>query len=954
METAWAEEFQGGTPEAERLLFDQLAKEILRVQLKNQKSASAHGVPHAVARAFHAKSTLAVEDAELRFLDISSDLQAEFAQPNAAYPTVVRFSNASGTGQPDFKPDLRGVALRIKVSPERQHDLLMTNYPVSHARDAYQFVKFATATAGGRLSRAFGVARLVLLFGPSETVRMLRNVLTGSRRKVRSVATETYWSRGAIRWGDTLAVRYLLRPAAETMPAPEPPADDPEYLSHEIGRRLAAGNVRFELCIQRFRDAKSTPIEDTAVAWSERVSPPEPVAVLTIGRRDLGAVGAEAVTNAVDAMAFNPWNATDSFRPLGNLNRARKAAYDASVAHRRAFRWRDDPPLRNVVLGAGARRLFSVLNRRLAWHRLPVQLSLLNLQAFRQVLRRRNLLDTEVHEAPPTARPVPADPSETARVWRSFDGRFNDLSEPTMGAARASTFGRNLPLDYRPHLFNEPNPIVVSQQLLYREVFLPARSLNLLAAAWIQFQVHDWVSHARHPLGHKDVAVPLPPGMTGWSNIPGGPPEPVMRIAGNVSVGGRLPDGSRLPLFRNQVSQWWDGSEVYGTDEKTALKLRDGAKLRMSAEGYLPLDARGAEITGFNESWWIGLSGLHTLFAREHNLLCDELSTHYRGWSDERVYQTARLIVSALIAKIHTVEWTPAILATKALEIGMSTNWNGPPARDWLARLGIWLVDAHATKGIPSTRPDHHGAPYSLTEDFVTVYRMHPLLPDHYLFHDHRSGEQLGQRSFLQIQGDKADDELRAIGLPNLLYSFGTSHPGAIRLHNYPRSLQAFERDGERIDLSVVDLVRSRRRGVPRYNDFRAGLHKPRIKDWDELCEDRESVRRIRDVYRSVDEVDTMIGLFAETPPEGFGFSDTAFRIFILMASRRLQSDRFLTVDFRPEIYSRFGMDWVATNGMTSVILRHCPDLASVLPRDGNAFAPWRPVAARQAGEELR
>ena len=953
METAWAEEFQGGSPEAERQLFDQLAKEILRVQLKNRKSASTHGVPHAVARAFHAKSTLAVEDAELRFLDLPADLQAGFAQPDAAYPTVVRFSNASGTGQPDFKPDLRGVALRIKVSPEEQHDLLMTNFPVSHARDAHQFVKFANATAGGRLSQALGVARLVLLFGPSETKRMLRNVLTGSRRKIRSVATETYWSRGAIRWGDTLAVRYLLRPAPETMPAPEPPADDPEYLSHEVGRRLAAGDVRFELCIQRFKDAKSTPIEDTAVAWSERVSPPEPVAVLTIGRRDLGAVGADAVAGAIDAMAFNPWNTTDSFRPLGNLNRARKAAYDASVAHRRAFRWRDDPPLRNVVVGAGARRLFSVVNRRVEWHRLPVQLSLLNLQAFRQVLRRRNLLDTEVHEAPPAARRVPPEPSETARVWRTFDGSLNDLSEPTMGAALTATFGRNLPLDYRPHLLNEPNPIVVSRELLHRDVFLPARSLNLLAAAWIQFQVHDWVSHARHPLGHKDVEVPLPPGMTGWSNTPGGQPEPVMRIAGNVSVGGNLPDGSELPLFRNQVSHWWDGSEVYGADQGTALKLRDGAKLRLSAEGYLPKDARGAEITGFNESWWIGLSGLHTLFAREHNLLCDELRAHHRGWSDEQVYQTARLIVSALIAKIHTVEWTPAILATKALEIGMSTNWNGPPARDWLARLGIWLVDAHASTGIPSTHPDHHGAPYSLTEDFVTVYRMHPLLPDDYLFHDHRSGELVGQRGFLQIQGDKADDELRAIGLPSVLYSFGISHPGAIRLHNYPRSLQAFERDGERIDLSVVDLVRDRRRGVPRYNDFRAGLHKPRIKDWDELCEDRESVRRLREVYRSIDEVDTMVGLFAETPPEGFGFSDTAFRVFILMASRRLQSDRFLTVDFRPEIYTPFGIDWIANNGMASVILRHCPDLASVLPRGGNAFAPWRPVAGRQPGEEL-
>ena len=35
------------------------------------------------------------------------------------YQVVVRFSNASGTGQPDTKPDLRGMALRVQVSPNR-------------------------------------------------------------------------------------------------------------------------------------------------------------------------------------------------------------------------------------------------------------------------------------------------------------------------------------------------------------------------------------------------------------------------------------------------------------------------------------------------------------------------------------------------------------------------------------------------------------------------------------------------------------------------------------------------------------------------------------------------------------------------------------------------------------------------------------------------------------------
>jgi hypothetical protein len=946
MQGSWKETMVGGSPEAERAEFDKLARDIMRVQLKNAKTASAHGVPHGVDRAFHAKSTLATDRAELTFLDLADDLRAGFAQPGRTYPAAVRFSNAEGTGQPDSKPDLRGVALRVQVSAEESHDLLMPNFPVSHARNARQFVEFAKATAGGRPA-PLGILRLVRLFGVRETVRMLKNVMTARRRVVSSVATETYWSRGAARWGPALAVRYLLRPAPDTVPAPGPRGDDPNYLSTEAARRLAEGDVRFELCIQRYLNEESTPIEDTAVEWTQRVAPAEPVAVLTLARGDLSTVDALAAAQVIDTMAFNPWNTTDEFRPLGNLNRARKMVYDAGSAQRLGYRFQTQPPVRNVLFGALVRAMFDVVNRYVPWYRLPVRLGLLNIEALRYVLRARNLFDSERREAPPRARPVPpAPPCEQARVARTFDGTSNDLSAPAMGAV-GSAFGRNLRPDIRPDLFDEPSPVIVSQQLLYREQFRPARSLNLLAAAWIQFQVHDWVDHARYPLGQADVRVPLPGGMT-WSNTPGGQPEHEMRIAGNIP----FPDGqpNRMsPVFPNGTTAWWDASEVYGADAAKGNQLREGAKLRLTPQGYLPDDVKGLEITGFNESWWLGLGSLHTLFAREHNVLCDELRAHYQDWSDERVYQTARLIVSALIAKIHTVEWTPAILGTEVIDIGLKTNWNGPPAHDWLTRLGIWLIDSHASVGIPMTTPDHNGVPYSLTEDFVTVYRMHPLLPDDYRFVDHRTGTALGDRGFLDIQGAMADVELRAFGLENTLYSFGLSYPGAITLHNYPRSLQKFERNGELIDLSVVDLVRTRRRGVPRYNDFRAGLHKPRIKSWEELCENQETVRRMKEIYRSVDEVDTMVGLFAETPPAGFGFSDTAFRIFILMASRRLQSDRFLTVDFRPEIYSPFGMDWIANNGMTSVILRHCPDLAAVLPRGGNAFAPWRPVVAPAA-----
>ena len=170
----WTEEYAGGSPEAERLSFDDLAWEIMRVQRKNQRAASAHGVPHGVDRAFHAKATLTVTDAELRFLDdLPEELRVGFAQPGRAYRTTVRFSNAAGTGRPDHEKDLRGVALRVTVSDEEQHDLLMTNYPVSHARDARQFVQFAVATSGGCAPRVAGLVRLTSLLAIRVTVRML-------------------------------------------------------------------------------------------------------------------------------------------------------------------------------------------------------------------------------------------------------------------------------------------------------------------------------------------------------------------------------------------------------------------------------------------------------------------------------------------------------------------------------------------------------------------------------------------------------------------------------------------------------------------------------------------------------------------------------------------------------------------------------------------------------------
>ena len=182
--------------------------------------------------------------------------------------------------------------------------------------------------------------------------------------------------------------------------------------------------------------------------------------------------------------------------------------------------------------------------------------------------------------------------------------------------------------------------------------------------------------------------------------------------------------------------------------------------------------------------------------------------------------------------------------------------------------------------------------------------------------------------------------------MPDLFYSFGVSHPGAITLHNFPQHLQNLERDnGERFDLAAVDILRDRERGVPRYNQFRRLLGKEPVKSIDELTDNPVWRQQIRSVYgNDLEKVDLMTGLFAEPLPEGFGFSETAFRIFVLMASRRLKSDRFFTDDYRKEVYTQFGIDYIRQNSMLTLLTRHFPSLRPALEGVENAFAPWRPV----------
>jgi Animal haem peroxidase len=141
---------------------------------------------------------------------------------------------------------------------------------------------------------------------------------------------------------------------------------------------------------------------------------------------------------------------------------------------------------------------FHLINKFVPWHKLPSVMGAFNLDFLRIELREYNLHDgyaAGTAQGNATAEPMTDKRFETAR---NSDGKFNSTEMPLMGCS-GMRFGRNFARIYTPKPTEEelwtPNPRMLSERFMARKEFIPATTLNLLAAAWIQFQTHDWFHH---------------------------------------------------------------------------------------------------------------------------------------------------------------------------------------------------------------------------------------------------------------------------------------------------------------------------------------------------------------------------------------------------------------------------------------------------------------------------
>jgi Catalase len=309
--------------------FDKLAAILSGIQRERSER-------HPMGRALHYKPHAGV----LATFTVLPDLPewcrvGIFAEPRT-YPAYARFSNGSGSHQPDTEPDVRGLAVKVVGVPGAkffnpdaltQDFLAILTASVPFATPE-EFVGLVRAFSGNKL---LALLRLIGLFG-ARTLKVLGALKAGLAQKHDSLAVPTFYSALPIMWGPH-AVKYSF--AAIDPPAPTPLSGKDGY-RQDLQGHLATRGLRFAFRIQGFRDEATTPIEDNTVEWLPEQAPWVTVAELVMQPQPPTHDDPDGLAAFIEALSFDPWHAPLEFRPLGAMQRARSAAYRDSTITRSA------------------------------------------------------------------------------------------------------------------------------------------------------------------------------------------------------------------------------------------------------------------------------------------------------------------------------------------------------------------------------------------------------------------------------------------------------------------------------------------------------------------------------------------------------------------------------------------------------------------------------------------
>jgi hypothetical protein len=249
-----------------------------------------------------------------------------FATPGD-YPAWVRFAGPGPDSPPDIE-DVGVLSFGIKVmgvpGPKLMEDERFTQDFTGISAPTFTT---PDVRANARLQTWIGRGTPLFYFIDPRAPHVLSGAMQGLWARTQTSPLETeYWSCVPYLIGEGQAMQYKLSPCLATRSRiPRLPLRPPDnYLREAMAATLARESVTFDFLIQLQTDPGRMPIENAAVRWPERLSPPIRAATLELPRQSFDSPAQLAFASV---LSFNPWHSLPDHRPLGNQNRARRRVY---------------------------------------------------------------------------------------------------------------------------------------------------------------------------------------------------------------------------------------------------------------------------------------------------------------------------------------------------------------------------------------------------------------------------------------------------------------------------------------------------------------------------------------------------------------------------------------------------------------------------------------------------
>jgi hypothetical protein len=263
------------------------------------------------------------------YFRVLPDVPAEFKHgifsEERSFPAWIRFGGPGPLSPPDVKDSgILSIGVKVMGVPGEK---LLDDEKWTQDFLGISGPTFTTpnVTENLKLQREIWARTPVFYFLNPFDSHLLDMVMQGLYARMNTSPLEVrYWSCVPYLCGEGHAVKYSMRPCSnqKTKIPWNPPAD---WLRQSMAMALAKGGVEFDFLLQAQTDPRRMPIEDSSVAWPERLSPSVAVAKLTIPQQKFDS---PEQTIFARKLSFNPWHAIAAHRPLGNQNRARRLIYD--------------------------------------------------------------------------------------------------------------------------------------------------------------------------------------------------------------------------------------------------------------------------------------------------------------------------------------------------------------------------------------------------------------------------------------------------------------------------------------------------------------------------------------------------------------------------------------------------------------------------------------------------